>query len=350
MLPTCDCLTWPLKPATYHDDDNLYDHDFSRLGRDGPLHVSHAELVPELQPFRDALSKAWTSMGHPLGEDIYSGKMEGLVHCDNTIYKGVRSNSSVFVSTKSNVDVMPLTVCTRINFQGNTAASVTVLGQDNSETVIYAKREIIVSAGVFETPKLLLLSGIGPRKELARHAIQPVVVSEHVGENLLDNPILPHVFRLKDGFGLDRYLLPEGPKRSDVLRRYHEDGSGPLASGLLEMVAFPRIDSRLNKYETYRKAKEKNEDKDPFGPEGQPNFEIDFVVSLAHAWTWICAALMKVAHVRRCIPVALPHPTRRRLAHRDRGPCAAALEERIRKTELPVSPRATRDQPELLLQ
>lgn len=87
------------------------------------------------------------SMGHPLREDIYSGKMEGLVHRINTIYKGVRSNSSLFVANKSNIDVKPLTVCTKINFEGNSAVSVTVLGHDHSETVIHAKREIIVSAG-----------------------------------------------------------------------------------------------------------------------------------------------------------------------------------------------------------
>lgn len=218
-------------------------------------------------------------MGHPLREDIFSGQMSGLTHCVNTIYNGLRSNSSVFLKGKLNVDVMASTVGRKVNFDGETATSITVLRHDKSEITIRAKREIIIACGVFEKPKLLLLSGVGPRVELARHGIEPVVVSEHVGENLLDHPILPHVFRLKDGLGLDSYLLRPGPAHGDVLQQYLDDKKGPLSSGLLELVALPRIDQRLEKYEVYREAKAKNGGKDPFGPEGQPHFEIDFVVS-----------------------------------------------------------------------
>ena len=266
------------QPAKYHDDDGLYNPDFARLGRDGPLHISHAELVPELKPFREALIQAWQSKGHPMKEDIFSGTMEGLTHCVNTVYKGVRSNSSVFVAGKSNIEVMPSTIGKKINFEGETAVSVTVLKHDHSEATFKARREVIFAGGVFETPKLLLLSGIGPRTELAHHGIEPVVTSEHVGRNLLDHPILPHVFRLKDGLGLDKLLLRNGPAHHSVLEKYRDNKTGPLASGLLELVALPRIDSRLEKYEAYRKAKAGNGGKDPFGPEGQPHFEIDFVV------------------------------------------------------------------------
>lgn len=58
---------------------------------DGPLHISHSDLIPEMAPFRDALIKAWVSKGEKLTDDIYSGKMAGLVHCMNSIYKGETS-------------------------------------------------------------------------------------------------------------------------------------------------------------------------------------------------------------------------------------------------------------------
>lgn len=67
----------------------------------------------------------------------------------------------------------------------------------------------------------------GPRTGLARLSIEPVVVSAHVGENLLDHLVLPHVFRLKDGFESDSYLLSEGHKHSVALKRYHDNGLGP---------------------------------------------------------------------------------------------------------------------------
>ena len=267
-----------LQAARYHDDDRKHDPKFSRLGRDGPLHISHADLLPELAPFREALISAWKSKSLPIRDDIYSGKMEGLTHCVTSIYNGVRSDSSAFVNGRPNVEVMSSTVAKKINFEGDKAISVTVLNHDGSEGTFKAKQEIILSGGVFETPKILLLSGVGPRVELARHGIQQVVASEHVGENLLDHPIMPHVFRLKDGMGLDDILLRKGKLLDDAKKRYDESKTGPLASGLLELVAFPRIDDRLEKHKAYRDAKKANGDKDPFGPEGQPHFEIDFVV------------------------------------------------------------------------
>lgn len=63
-----------------------------------------------------------------------------------------------------------------------------------------AKREVIVSQGGSERPNLLVLSGISP-EVLAAYHIEPLVKSAHVGQNLLDHPILSHVYRFKMGTG-----------------------------------------------------------------------------------------------------------------------------------------------------
>ncbi|KAJ5374289.1 Glucose-methanol-choline oxidoreductase [Penicillium concentricum] len=280
------CKQYFQKPASYHDDERVYDPHFSKIAHEGPLHISHANLLPETSRFRDALIQAWTSKGHELKEDIYNGRLGGLTHCVSTVYDGVRSSSAVYVTGKDNVEIMHSTVATKINFEGDTAVSVTVIGTDHNETTLKAKNEIIIAGGVFETPKLLLLSGIGPRRELARHGIDPVITSEHVGEHLLDHPILPHVFRLKDGLGLDHILLREGTDHDAAVTQYKKDKTGPLSSGLLEMIAFPRIDGQLEDHEMYRKAKTNNRGKDPFGPEGQPHFEIDFIPMFCDAFQW----------------------------------------------------------------
>lgn len=206
--------------------------------------------------------------------------MEGLTHCVNSIYGGVRSTSASYLADKPNVTILSSAIGKKINFDDNLkATSVTVSGADRTEMTFTAKYEIIVACGVFESPKLLMLSGIGPKEELARHGIHSVVQSEHVGQNLHDHPILAHVFRLKDGTGLDSHLLRAGPAQSAALQKYRTSKKGPFSSGLLEMVGLPRIDDRLERYKEYREAKAQNGDKDPFGPEGQPHFEIDFVVS-----------------------------------------------------------------------
>ncbi|CZR62779.1 probable alcohol dehydrogenase [Phialocephala subalpina] len=276
------------KPAKYFDDDNLYPAELKKVlaSENGLLPISHSDLVPEMAPFRDALEKAWVSKGEKLTDDIYSGEMHGLVKCINSIHKGFRSSSYVFVENKPNVTILSSTHSKKLILEGTTVKGVEVIGPNGQELTFYADREVIVSSGVFESPKLLLLSGIGPEEVLGEHGIKPVLKSAHVGKNLLDHPIVPHVFMLKDGLGLDDHLLRNGPAKAGAIATYKKDRSGPLGSGLLELVGFPRIDERLQKSKDYLAAKSKNGGKDPFGPGGQPHFEIDFVPMFCDAFQW----------------------------------------------------------------
>lgn len=181
-----------LQPAKYFDDDNLYPVELKKVGSEkGLLPVSHSDLIPEMAPFREALTKAWVSKGQPLTNDIYSGKMAGLVKCINSIHKGFRSSSYVFVEGKPNITIMSSTHSKKLVLDGTTVTGVEVVGPDGEELTFYADKEVIVSSGVFESPKLFLLSGIGPEEVLSEHGIKPVLKSPHVGKNLLDHPIDP---------------------------------------------------------------------------------------------------------------------------------------------------------------
>lgn len=283
------CMEYLRKCATYHDDEKLYSSDLKKIGTGGPLQISHAELVPELKPFRDALTQAWVSSGEPLSEDIYSGEMHGLTHCVDSIYKGERQGSFLYLLDKPNVTVLPSAESKRLIIDPTThvCSGVEVVHMPSeTEISVFATREVILSQGVFETPKLLLLSGVGPAAELNKHGINTVVESPHVGQNLLDHPIVPFVLRLKDGYGLDDHLLRSGPFNDAAVAAYRRNKTGPVSSGLLELVGFPRIDQRLNNYPAYRKAKSANGSLDPFGPGGQPHFELDFVGMFSSAFQW----------------------------------------------------------------
>lgn len=280
------CKEYFDKPASYHDDDNLFPAELAKVGRGGPLHVAHSDLIPEMAPFRAALTKAWLSKGEALTEDIYSGEMHGLTHCMNTIYKGFRSSSYVFVEGKPNITILSGTNSKKLEFEGTTCTGVTVYGPNGEDLTFKATKEVIVSSGVFESPKLLMLSGVGPKEILDAHAITPVLASPHVGKNLLDHPILAHVFKLKDGLGLDDHLLRNGAMKSEAIQTYQKNRTGPMSSGLLELVGFPRIDDRLAKSKAYLEAKAANGGLDPFGPGGQPHFEIDFVPMFSDAFQW----------------------------------------------------------------
>lgn len=284
-----NCVEYLRKCATYHDDEKLYPAELSKIGTGGPLHISHAELVPEMQPFRDALTQAWVSKGEVLTEDIYSGEMRGLTHCVDTIYKGERQGSFLYLKNKPNVTILYGVQSKSLIIDPATkvCSGVTVISEaSNTEISVYASREVILSQGVFETPKLLMLSGIGPGDELAKHGINTIVDSRHVGQHLLDHPIVPFVLQIKDGFGLDDHLLRAGPLNDSAVAAYKRDKTGPVGSGLLEMVGFPRIDERLEKYPAYREAKAANGGLDPFGPAGQPHFELDFVGIFSTAFQW----------------------------------------------------------------
>ncbi len=74
--------------------------------------------------------------------------------------------------------------------------------EQGTPTQVFASREVVVSAGAFNTPQILKLSGVGPKEELARHGIATVVDLPGVGENLQDRYEVGIVYELEDDFAL----------------------------------------------------------------------------------------------------------------------------------------------------
>lgn len=286
--------TWdPLVPylrksATYHDDAGLYPQELKKIGGGGPIPIAHADLIPEMKPFRDLLTKAWKSTGEPVAENIYDGTIRGLAHSVNTIYKGRRSGSFLAVADKSNITILPGAHSKQIIIDdADRAAKGVIVIVGSQELSLYATREVIISEGVFESPKLLMLSGIGPAPELAKHNIPLIVDSRHVGQHLLDHPGVPFVLRIKDAHSMDNHVLRKGRLQDQAFSAYSNGRhAGPMGSPFLEMIGFPRIDKYLDKSPEYRKAKEANDGVDPFCPYGQPHFELDFLPLFGSAFQW----------------------------------------------------------------
>jgi choline dehydrogenase len=207
----------------------------------------------------------------------------------DTIYNGQRQGSFLYLNGQPNVTILGSVLSKKLIIDPTTkvcSGVVIVNPATGEELTLAAKYEVIISQGVFESPKLLMLSGVGPKEELTKHGIPLIINSPHVGQHLLDHPIVPFVLRLKDGYGLDDHILRGGPANDGALKAYRRDKTGPYSSGLLELIGFPRIDERLNKYASYRHAKEANGGLDPFGPGGQPHFELDFVPTFSSAFQW----------------------------------------------------------------
>lgn len=137
----------------------------------------------------DIVLQAWKSLGYK-EIDYNSGKNLGVAKYQYTMQNGRRqSANSAFIRSirgqRKNLYVRPRSQVTKILIDDNNKAIGVQYYDDviKKTKKVFARKEVILSAGVFDSPKVLMLSGIGPRKELKRAGIQ-IVKDLKVGENL----------------------------------------------------------------------------------------------------------------------------------------------------------------------
>lgn len=272
-----DMIAWSRltdQGATFHDEQVAMDLDPALLGTRGPLQLSPSISIPLAGPLRTA----WESRGYPWTEDIFSGDVNGMTHVVVAKYQGVRTNATAYVEGKSNITIKAGRRSRKILIEDGAAVGVEVDGPHPGIETYKARNEVIVSQGVYGSPQLLLLSGIGSRQQLQTHGIDCIVDSFHVGQNLIDHPVFPHVVRVKEANSIDQFIRP-GPKHDEALEQHKKSRTGPLCSGLLEIAAFPHIEDRLKVCPEWRE-EYKRQGCDPLSPTGQPHFELDFIVRL----------------------------------------------------------------------
>jgi choline dehydrogenase len=126
---------------------------------------------------------------------------------------GIRSSSSVMylhpILDRPNLSIQTESRAMRLDIQGGRAVAVEVQRDSGARDRIAARKEIVVACGSVDTPRLLLYSGIGPRKDLEHHGIDVVHDLPGVGENLIDHPESIIIWKLKRPMG------PEGCMDAD---------------------------------------------------------------------------------------------------------------------------------------
>ena len=156
-------------------------------GGDGPLAVTRATND---DPFFDALLDAAREAGHPITPDYNGESQDGFSRGQSTIAKGRRcSAAAAFLRpaiARGKVTLEQHVLATRVILDGTRAIGIEYR-RDGTIYRALAGREVILSAGVFNTPQLLMLSGIGPADHLREHGITPVVDLPGVGGNLQDH-------------------------------------------------------------------------------------------------------------------------------------------------------------------
>lgn len=138
---------------------------------------------------------SYVSQGMPLHHDMFStGDIaQGCGHVPRTVYQGLRTTGADFVTNKNhrgNITIKTDTTVDKIIFskQANkTRASGVVTQTSDGSRIYYARKEIIISAGAYCSPAILLRSGIGPKAEVEQHNIPSLVNLPGVGKNLMDH-------------------------------------------------------------------------------------------------------------------------------------------------------------------
>ncbi len=156
-------------------------------GADGPLEVSKGRPVT---PICDAFLAAAAAEGHPIHVDFNGATQEGFGHYDVNIHRGRRwSAATAFlkpVRHRPNLTVLTRAEALHLMFDGVRATGAAIR-HDGEPATVLAARETLLAGGVFNSPKLLMLSGIGPAAALQELGINARIDRPAVGQNLADH-------------------------------------------------------------------------------------------------------------------------------------------------------------------
>ncbi|MFF4695354.1 GMC family oxidoreductase [Streptomyces chattanoogensis] len=165
-------------------------------GDSGPMRPAQAS-PRDANPLSEVFVDAAVAAGHPRTEDFNGAGQEGAGRHDLSIADGRRQSTATAYlhpvrATRPNLTVLTGSRARRLLFDGNRCTGVEFQRAGETRTV-RAAAEVIVSSGAVDSPRLLLLSGIGPADELRRAGVEVHHDLPGVGRNLHDHPLCPVV-------------------------------------------------------------------------------------------------------------------------------------------------------------
>jgi choline dehydrogenase-like flavoprotein len=210
-------------------------------GTGGPLCVTAGHYR---YPFAERIIAAGEQMGLPRSEDFNGLTQEGIGYYAHTIADGRRMSAAAAfldpIRHRRNLHIARDVQVERVIWDGRRATGVraTMAGRP---VEFHCNREVILSAGAIQSPKLLQLSGVGPAALLQRLGIPVVHDNPGVGAHMRDHIGLSMSYRLKDEPGNNHRLRGAGLIGSMV--RYMLRHDGIMSTGPFEVGAFARTDA-----------------------------------------------------------------------------------------------------------
>ncbi|ABF64615.1 choline dehydrogenase [Ruegeria sp. TM1040] len=236
-----DVLPYFKRMETWDDRGHGGDPDWR--GTDGPLHVTRG---PRDNPLHDAFVKSGQQAGYPVTKDYNGQQQEGFGPMEMTVHKGRRwSAANAYLKPalkRDNCDLIRA-LARKVVIEDGRAVGVEVERGGKIE-VIRANIEVILAASSLNSPKLLMLSGIGPAAHLAEHGIDVIADRPGVGQNLQDHLEFYFQFASKKPITLYKYWNLFGKALVGAQWLFTKTGLG--ASNQFESAAFIRSDKGID--------------------------------------------------------------------------------------------------------
>lgn len=232
-------------------------HDLELSGSEsGPLALS---IGNGFGPNNSAWMDAFEKLGLKMDADPRNGSALGAFQQASTIdpvSKTRTSSVSAYlteeVRARPNLSILTDTIVSRVILDKSDdgtsqaiATGVEVCSDNGVRRTIRASIEVVLAAGVFHTPQILELSGIGDREILAKQGVPVVIDNANVGCNLQDHPIVCESFEVADGF-VSGDILRDPDLLSAIVAQYQSSQDGPLGQSILSCAYVPSMPPRLD--------------------------------------------------------------------------------------------------------
>lgn len=207
----------------------------------GPVQISYPYSVP---------LSSWTQLslrelGFPDQQDFLSGHLLGAQYAPVTVDAGsqIRSSSQEYLSAaiksgRTNLKVYTHTLAKQVLFSNNkTASGVRVFSERGLNYVLSARKEVILSAGAFQSPQLLMVSGIGPKDQLANLNITVLADRPGVGQNMWDHLDFGPTYQLNVQGLTSQYSAGN----QAAVEEYVSNRSGILTSPGVEFIGWEKL-------------------------------------------------------------------------------------------------------------
>ncbi|KAI5651962.1 GMC oxidoreductase domain-containing protein [Phthorimaea operculella] len=223
--------------------------------------------------------ESWNEIGFSNVRDVNTAGSFGSAIFDATASNGKRRSTAVTylnpVKNRKNLKVIKNSLVSKVLINKKGQAYGVEVDQGGKKFKVYAKQEVILSAGAINTPQLLMLSGIGPAQHLKKKGIKPLVDSPAVGQNLQDHIIVP-ITVYTDYPGTEN----EAQRNFDAIQ-YLYDRTGPLAESSLgsNIITFFSTDGKYSQpqFQSHLLFMYKNSTKARKWSEGTANYEPSIV-------------------------------------------------------------------------